>query len=336
MVVRSRAPVRVDFAGGWTDVPPYSSEKGGMVVNATITLYAYCSLHSRENGVRIVSADFDAFVEARDIRRLEYDGNLDLVKAALKRLPVDFGMEILTRSEAPPGSGTGSSAAMGVALLGLLNYFQTERLSSHEIAELAHRLEVEELHIWGGKQDQYAAAIGGINFMEFEDPAVSTSRLNLEATTLYELEKHLVLCYTGKSRLSGDTIARVMGAYQRGEEQVVRALDGLKEVARRMKTVLIRGDLREFGALLSQNWEYQKQLDPSITNEFMERLYEVALRSGAWGGKACGAGAGGAMIFLAAPDREHELAQALAREGAQILPFHFDFQGLRTWAVRSE
>jgi D-glycero-alpha-D-manno-heptose-7-phosphate kinase len=325
--------VRIDFAGGWSDVPPYSERVGGAVVNATITMYSYTSLRRRDDGIRIVSADYDSFIEAQDIRQLEYDGNLDLIKAALRRLPVQGGMEITTRCDAPPGSGTGSSAAVGVGLIGLLNYFQLDKLSHHEIAHLANRLEIEELHIKGGKQDQYAAAIGGINFMEFDDPAVSTSRLNVEAGVIYELEKHLLLCYTGQSRLSGDTIAKVVDAYERGDATVTGALNGVRNAAREVKTALINGDLKRFGELLSENWQCQKALHPSITNDTMEELYAVALKNGASGGKACGAGAGGCMLFLCQPDREHLVRRALEAAGGQILDFNFDFQGLQTWAT---
>jgi len=283
--------------------------------------------------VRINSADYATFVEAQDIRQLEYDGNLDLIKAALRRLPVQGGLEITTRCDAPPGSGTGSSAAVGVALIGLLNYFQLEKLSRHEIASLANRLEIEELHIHGGKQDQYAAAIGGINFMEFNDPAVSTSQLNIDPGVIYELEKHLVLCYTGQSRLSGDTIATVISAYERGDPKVTAALDGTAQAAKRVKTALINGDLKRFGELLTENWECQKQLHPTITNDTMEELYDIAMKNGACGGKACGAGAGGCLLFFCQPDKEHLVSQALAKAGGQILDFNFDFQGLQTWAT---
>ena len=154
-VVRSRAPIRIDLAGGWTDVPPFSEREGGAVLNATINRYTYATLHVRhDDRIRIISADFEQFLEVADFRRIEYDGNLDLIKAAVKVLDVGIGMDIYVRCDAPPGSGTGSSSSISVALIGLLNRVQKTKLSPHEIAKLARRLEVSELNIAGGKQDR--------------------------------------------------------------------------------------------------------------------------------------------------------------------------------------
>lgn len=333
-ILRSRAPVRIDLAGGWTDVPPFSAEVGGAVVNAAINRYAYATLVPRpDEHIQIVSADFDQFLEVRSFRDLEYDGNLDLIKAAVRRLGIQRGMDIFVRCDAPPGSGTGSSASIGVALLGLLNLLQGDRLSPHEIAELAHLLETEELHVAGGKQDQYAAAVGGVNFLEFQDPAVAVSPLRLAAGVVSELEKHLVLCYTGKSRISGNIISTVMNAYQQGVPATTRALHRLKEIAREMESALLRGDLAAFGRLLSENWACQKALDPSVTNPQIDALFELALASGAIGGKALGAGGGGCLLFFCQGDREHLVRRKLAEAGTQIIDFNLDFHGLETWAV---
>ena len=333
-IVRSRAPVRIDFAGGWTDVAPFATEVGGAVVNAAINRYTYCSL-IRQTGseVKISSADFELFVEAKDFRELEYDGNLDLVKAAIRRLGIDFGMEVITRCDAPPGSGVGSSASIGVALIGLLNHFQKEKLSAHEMAELAHRLETEELNIRGGKQDQYASAVGGITYQEFEAGKVAISRLPLSDGTICELEKHLVLCYTGKSRLSGDIIAKVMGSYRDGVSEVANALHQIKDIAQQVKNSLLNGDLGRFGELLSQNWENQKKLDPSVTKPFIDQLFRIALDNGAIGGKALGAGGGGCLLFYCQGDQEGQVCKELQTAGADIIDFNFDFKGLQTWEV---
>jgi D-glycero-alpha-D-manno-heptose-7-phosphate kinase len=333
-ILRSRAPVRIDLAGGWTDVPPFSAEVGGAVVNAAINRYAYATLLPRpDEHIQIVSADFDQFLEVRSFRDLEYNGKLDLIKAAVRRLGLQRGMDIYVRCDAPPGSGTGSSASIGVALLGLLNLLQGDRLSPHEIAELAHLLETEELHVAGGKQDQYAAAVGGVNFLEFKDPAVVVSSLRLAAGVVNELEKHLVLCYTGKSRVSGNIINAVMNAYQQGVPATTRALHRLKEIAREMKSALLRGDLAAFGGLLSENWACQKALDSSVTNPQIDALFEMALANGALGGKALGAGGGGCLLFLCQGDKEHLVRRKLAEAGTQIIDFNLDFHGLETWAA---
>ncbi|MBN1477527.1 GHMP kinase [Candidatus Sumerlaeota bacterium] len=333
-VIKARAPIRLDFAGGFTDVPPYSAREGGAVVNAAINRYTYTTLVPRADGaLKMFSADFDLFVEVKSFRDIEYDGNLDMVKAAINTLGIEQGMDLYVRCDAPPGSGTGSSASIGVALIGLLNHLQDRKLSPHEIAQLARRLEFQELKIAGGKQDQYAAAVGGVNFIEFLDPTVSSSRLDVPREVILDLEKHLVLCYTGKSRLSGNLIENVMGNYEKGEITTTRALGRLKEIAHEVKTALLVGDTPRLGALLAENWECQKRLDGSITNDQIEHLFKVAMGAGAIGGKALGAGGGGCLLFMADSNREHSLRRALEGEGVQIIDFNFDTQGLQTWSV---
>lgn len=331
-VLRSRAPIRIDLAGGWTDVPPFSAREGGVVVNAAINRYTYATLLPREaETIRIVSADFDRFLEVRSFRDLEYDGNLDLIKAAIQRLRIEQGMDLFVRCDAPPGSGTGSSASIGVALIGLLNRLQHDSLSTHEVARLARQLEQEELNIAGGKQDQYAAALGGFNFMEFLDPVVNVSQLRLADSTISELEKRLILCYTGKSRLSGDLINTVMNAYTEGRPRTVAALRNMRRLARELKTMLLTGNLDEFGELLLENWTNQRELDPSISNQTIDDLFEVAMRNGAIGGKALGAGGGGCLLFYSRPDEEHLVRKALEAKKIQVIDFNFDYRGLQTW-----
>jgi D-glycero-alpha-D-manno-heptose-7-phosphate kinase len=334
MKIRARAPIRIDFGGGWTDVPPFSQREGGAVVNATINRYTYATLVLRpDNTIRIISADFDTFIEVKDFKQLEYDGNLDLIKAAIRVLEVKQGMDIYVRCDAPPGSGTGSSSSISVALIGLLNTLQNEKLSPHEIAKLGRVLELQELHIAGGKQDYYASALGGINYLEFEDPAVSNSNLNVRPDVISEMEKHMVLCYTGKSRLSGNIISKVMGAYERGEKETTNALFNLKRIAHEMKSALLTGDTKRFASLLDENWQNQKMLDESTTNPQIDHLFDTAYKRGAIGGKALGAGGGGCLLFYCDDNCEHEVRKMLQENGVQIIDFNLEFQGLSTWTV---
>jgi D-glycero-alpha-D-manno-heptose-7-phosphate kinase len=337
MIIKSRAPIRIDFAGGWTDVPPFSQREGGAVVNASINRYTYATLVTRnDESIHIISADFDTFLEVENFRKLEYDGNLDLIKAAIKVLGIETGMDLYVRCDAPPGSGTGSSASISVALIGLLNSLQREKLSPHEIAKLARQLELQELKIAGGKQDQYAAALGGINYMEFEDPAVSNSRLKIPTSVINELEKQLILCYTGKSRLSGDIIKTVMGAYERGEEKTTNALRNIKNITIEMKSALICSDMNRFAQLLRDHWENQKLLDASVTNPQIDQLFEVAYANGALGGKALGAGGGGCLLFYCEPNKEHIARKALLAENVQMIDFNFEHSGLQTWTLDNQ
>ncbi|MBC7288872.1 MAG: GHMP kinase [Armatimonadetes bacterium] len=334
-VARARAPVRIDLAGGWTDVPPYSAEHGGAVVNAAISRYAYATLRPLPPGhYQLESADYDAYFEAQHVRALEYDGNLDLVKAAIRRRGLETGAYIITRSEAPPGSGTGSSAAMGVALVGLLDYIAGCQMSLAEIAEMAHLLEVEELGIGGGRQDQYAAAFGGINYMRFHDGNVEVQPLELSEDFLRELEKHLLLIYTGKSRLSGDIIDRVMGAYKSKDERVTQALNNLCTAAEEMREALLAEDLRRVGEVMNFNWENQQRLYEEMCTHKIRVLVEaMEQEAGLLGVKAAGAGGGGCIIALAKPDREHLAVRAAENLGGQLIDFKLDFTGLRRWTA---
>ncbi len=330
--LRARAPVRIDFAGGWTDVPPFSAEVGGFVVNAAITRYAYATLQASEAGeYHLESGDYNTFIDAQNIRQMEYDGNLDLLKAAVRRMNLDMGAHILTRSDAPPGSGTGSSASMGVALVGLLDRYKSNGLSRHEIAALANLLEIEELRIQGGKQDQYAAAVGGFSFMEFKDPEVRVEPLELSRDFLLGLEKHSLLIYTGKSRLSGDIISRVMGAYKADDPEVKSALMNLREAALEMRKAFEAEDMQRVGECLDFNWENQKRLYPEMTTPKIEALFTVTRPFGVIGGKAGGAGGGGCILLLCNADCEHRVREAAADLGGMPIEFNFDHAGLQVW-----
>lgn len=328
--------MRIDLAGGWTDVPPFSAEEGGHVVSAAISRYSYATLVPTANGeYRLESADYDTYLEVQDIRQMEYDGNLDLLKAAIRRHGLGIGARIITRCEAPPGSGTGSSASMGVTMVGVVDHAAGGRMDRFEVAALANLLEIEELGIPGGKQDQYAAALGGINFMEFRDPDVTVERLEPSPEFLLELEKHLVLVYTGKSRLSGDLISRVMGAYQRDEAGVRDALLGIRQAAFDMRKAIEDEDMRRVGEVLQLNWENQKRLYPEMTTPKIEALFSVAQPEGLLGGKACGAGGGGCILLLCEPDCEHRVRKAVEDLGGQAIEFQFDHMGLQVWDTKA-
>lgn len=350
MVIRSRAPVRIDWAGGWTDVALFTQEQRGAVVNAAINIYSYVTaaelqprrVRSKEYGyrhfrevedrsIKIYSADFDIYQAADEIKSLEYDGNIDLAIAAVKRANIDCGIELITRSNAPAGSGLGSSASMGVALVSALSRLGGSTMLPYELAELASSIERHELGILGGKQDQYASVLGGINFMEFSDEEVKTSRLQLSRDTIYELEKSLVLCYTGKSRLSSNIHQNVVDAYLGKDRETLDALKNLKRIAVAVKDALLKNDLSAFGKLLSDNWENQKRLHTSITNSQIDSLFDLALGNGAVGGKACGAGGGGCLVFFCYPDKEHLVRKKLADAGVTMIDFNLDFEGLQIW-----
>ena len=326
-VHRAAAPVRLDLAGGWTDVPPYSAREGGVVVAAAVQLYAYAEVRPRERGYALRSKDLEQALEFEGMGQLAGDGPLPLLRAGLRMLQAG-ACALHTSSDTPHGSGLGSSGAMDVALVSALAAAGGRELSIREIADLACRLEGQEAGIPGGRQDQFAAAFGGFLRLTFRDPEAVVEPIALDPAFAAELERRMLLCYTGASRFSGDTIGRVMRAYERGEPAVSGALDGLRAAADGMAEALRAGDFGRVGALLSENWRLQQQLDAGMSTPEMRRL-EAAMRdAGCLGGKAAGSGAGGSMFFLA-PDDPAPARAAVARLGMQLLPVRWAAAGVR-------
>jgi D-glycero-alpha-D-manno-heptose-7-phosphate kinase len=286
MRVTARAPVRVDLAGGWTDVHHFADREGGAVLNVAIAHH---------------------------------------VRGELSRAEGRFQVGYYT--DVPPGAGLGASAALNVVWLALVNAALGRRLSREELAEQAYRLE-DLLGVTGGKQDQYAAALGGINFLRFQGGTVEVERLSLSDETLRHLQERLVLAYGGESRLSGDIHERVWGAYISGEERVAPALQRLKAIAFEMREALLSDDPTRVGALLGENWRCQKELHTSITNDGVEGLFRVAKGAGAVSGKACGAGGGGCLLFFCEEGAASRVADALRDAGAQVIDFTLDGEGL--------
>lgn len=327
---RAEAPARLDFAGGWTDVPPFSGAEGGVVVNAAITLAARAELVIGGSLIRLVAEELGETLECADSGGLVLDGKLDFLKAALRMFPVQSTCTLTTRADTPPGSGLGTSGAMGVALVALLARARHEQLGEREIAEHAYHLESTEVKNPGGRQDQYAAALGGFNRLAFRDPDVGIEPITLDPAFSVELERRIVLCYTGRSRVSGATIARVMGAYERGDAAVTGALRALRDVAQAMVEALRAADLGRVAARLTENWRRQRELDPAMCTAEMARLERAVTAAGALGGKAAGSGAGGSMFFVAGNDAP-AVADAARAAGATVLPVRWAREGVRAW-----
>ncbi len=324
------APVRLDFAGGWTDVPPFSAREGGAVVNAAIGLAARAELQLGGSLIRLVAEDLGETVECADSRGLVLDGRLDFHKAALRMFPIQDTGTLTTRCDAPPGSGLGTSGAMGVALVALLARARLEHPDARAIAEHAFRLEAVEVGNPGGRQDQYAAALGGFQALSFHDPDVGVEPITLDPAFAAALERQIVLCYTGRSRVSGEMIARVLGAYERSEPGVTGALRALRDLAPAMAQALRAADLGRVAALLSENWRCQQALDPGMRTDAMARLEQAVSGAGALGGKATGAGAGGSMFFVA-PGNPAPVIAAARDAGATVLPVRWAAEGVRAW-----
>jgi D-glycero-alpha-D-manno-heptose-7-phosphate kinase len=262
---------------------------------------------------------------------------LNLVKAVIRRLRPkgsDQGMDIFLHSDAPPGSGLGSSSTVVVTLIGAFKHWLHLPLTNYEIADLAYQIERTDLGIKGGKQDQYAATFGGFNFIEFHQDATIVNPLRIPPNTLNELHYNLLLCYTGKTRLSAHIIDDQVKGYVRHQESVVQAMDELKHIAVALKNALLQDRPNDFGDLLNEAWMNKKRMATQISNPHIDELYETARKHGALGGKITGAGGGGYMFFYCDFKRKHVVAEQLERLGAQVVEFSFDSGGLQTWEVR--
>jgi len=338
VIVRTRCPVRICDVGGWTDTR-FAQE--GAVLNIAVSLFAHCLIRPlAANGVSgtrpatIQALDLGTGLDIEDVRNVEYYGNLDLLKAAIKRMDVTGGADVLLWSDTPPGSGVGSSAAVSVALLDGLACFSGTRLPPHAVARMAHELETEELGLESGVQDQYAAALGGVCFMEVDYPRVAVSRLPIAPEFLCEFEERLVVVYVGHSRLSDSVHRRVIERYESGVPEALEAMDGLRQAAHDMKDAMLRSDMAGTVDAINANWEAQKALHPGICTEAIAQAFDIAARNGAACGKANGAGGGGTISFLAEPGRELDVRRALSEVGDwTILPCQVCHEGVRSWVV---
>jgi D-glycero-alpha-D-manno-heptose-7-phosphate kinase len=337
MIIRAKAPLRISFAGGGTDVPPFPERVGGCVLNATIGHFAWGSLRPRnDDRIQIESVDLGISVNFSVESEMAFDGQLDLAKAAIQHLGVKntHGFDVFLHSDAPPGSGLGSSSALMVVLVGLVKEFKNMNLTDYEVAHLAYVIERQDLGISGGLQDQYAASFGGFNFIEFEKDQVIVNSLRIHQEVMNELEHNLVLCYTGTTRRSDHIIADQTRRYEENEQDAVAALHRQKRLAVEMKNLLLKHRLDDFGDLLDVAWESKKKLSSRISNPLIDEMYAEARKAGALGGKMTGAGGGGYMLFYCLFEKRHKVAEALRRMGATPTEFAFAARGLQTWKVQ--
>ncbi len=337
MTIRSRAPLRISFGGGGTDVPPYPEEQGGAVLSTTIGKYAYCTLMARQDdSINVRSLDYDIVARYNVNADIKYDGKLDLVKAAIRAMKLKSGFDLFLHTDAPPGSGLGTSSALVVAIVGAFKQLLKMPLTSYDIAELAYYIERQEAGIKGGRQDQYAATFGGFNFIEFLGKTTIVNPLRINWDTISELEYRLMLCYTGGTRLSAGILDDQVTSYIQKKETVVQALQETKALAYSMKNALLLGQLHEFGALMHQAWDCKKRLSSKITDPRIDELYELARQNGAIGGKLLGAGGGGYLLFLCEFDKWHIVAEKLEAAGGKIVGFTFDLRGMQSWEVSGD
>jgi D-glycero-alpha-D-manno-heptose-7-phosphate kinase len=340
MIIRSKAPLRLGLAGGGTDVAPYSEIYGGSILNATISMYAYATIEPRDDGKIILnSIDKRERYEFGRTDQLNIDGNLDLVKGIYNRLVRDFtknplSFDLTTYVDAPPGSGLGTSSTLVVAILGAFAEWLGLPLGYYDLAHLAYEIERIDLKMAGGKQDQYSATFGGVNFMEFSgSDKVIVNPLRIKEKYLEELSHNLILYHTETSRISSDIIEQQSKNVTNKNEKTIEAMHKLKEQAIMMKESILKGELDKIGELLDFGWKYKKNMASGITNQFLDEIYETAIKHGASGGKVSGAGGGGFMFFYCPGNTRSKVVEALGIFGGQTKRYEFTSKGLTTWTI---
>jgi D-glycero-alpha-D-manno-heptose-7-phosphate kinase len=345
MIYRSKAPLRIGLAGGGTDVSPYSDLYGGAILNATLSLYAHASIEqSEESGIRFTSIDQqeDERVDPEIIglnKDLSVSGKLILLKGVYNRIQKDYNMSmknfrLSTFVDAPAGSGLGTSSTLVVAIIGAFAEMLRLPLGEYDIAHYAYEIERKDLGLAGGKQDQYAATFGGVNYMEFYDEdKVIVNPLRIKQQYLFELENNLLLYYTSKSRESAKIIQQQADNVISQKETSIEAMHQLKLQAQMMKEALLKGRLNEIGEILDFGFQQKRKMATGISNDLMDEIYETAKQAGATGGKISGAGGGGFMIFYCPGNTKYNVAKNLERFGGVQRNYQFVEHGLTTWTI---
>ncbi|MBD0298143.1 MAG: dehydrogenase [Flavisolibacter sp.] len=339
MIHRSKAPLRIGLAGGGTDVSPYSDLYGGAILNATISLFAMASIEPLpEKKVILQANDRSEQFECNWMKELPIDGQLDLLKGVYNCIQKDYGVpcgfKLSTFVDAPAGSGLGTSSTLVVAIIGAFTEMLRLPLGEYDMAHYAYEIERNYLKMAGGKQDQYAATFGGVNFMEFygEDKVI-VNPLRIKQEYLFELENNLLLYYTSTSRESAKIIKEQTSNVESKNEASIEAMHQLKQQALMMKEALLKGRLHQFGEILDYGHQQKRRMASGISNPLMEEIYETAKKSGATGGKISGAGGGGFMIFYCPGNTKYDVIKSLERFGGRYRTYQFVEHGLKTWSI---
>ena len=331
---RSRAPVRISFCGGGSDLTQYFVYNDGAVINATVSLYSHATLRIRDDDRIIIhSLDLGETLEADNLQTsLASKSQFGLIQALLRSINPDFGFELFLHSDYPMSSGLGGSASVLASILGCFNQFRFDQWDMHELSEIAYQAERHYFGVSGGWQDQYATVFGGFNFMEFRMDQNIVHPLRIHPDIMLELEECLILCNTNITHNS-DFIHNDQ-SQRMGNQHTRDMVKANVELSYQMRNYLLRGHLIEFGKALDKTWQLKRQFSDKISSPHLDKIYSGAKSSGAIGGKLLGAGGGGFFLFYAPPYQKHSLITHLEASGLKIQPFRFESEGLQAWKVR--
>jgi D-glycero-alpha-D-manno-heptose-7-phosphate kinase len=339
--VRARAPLRLGLAGGGTDLSPYCDHYGGNVLNGTISVFAYAFIEERSDwNIKFRAHDVDATDEVLPSPSLDLTSGLLLHRGVYNRIIRQFNsgrplsIDVHTAVDAPPGSGLGSSSALVVALVRAYAEYLSLPLGDYDVAQLACAIERGDLNMAGGKQDQYSAAFGGLNFIEFlPSNRVIVNPMRVHEAHRLELECSLLVCYTGRSRVSSEIIKEQTNIMEAHDEAALAAMHQIKQEAVEMKLCLLRGDIAGMADVLNRSWDAKKRTAKSVSNDHIDEIYGIARNAGALAGKISGAGGGGFMMLIVPPESRLSVARSLRKHGLEILSFHFTDSGAESWTV---
>lgn len=339
--IRACAPLRLSLAGGGTDMASYFNVYNGAVLNTTIGLYAFCTISAR-NHLYFEAQDVQQSLQTQLTESLSYDGKLNLHKAVYNRIVKDYhggnpiGHELITYCDVPPGTGLGSSSTLVVAMIKAYSEFLNLEIDDYKIAELAYQIERIDLQMAGGKQDQYAGAFGGFNFMEFYKDRTIINPLRIKSWIKSELERSVILYNTGRSRYSSDIIAQQNQQVLQKSDTTLQAMHLMRDEAFVMKEHLLKGRFDSVAKSFLQGWQVKKQASSLTSNPELDSLYNTIIAAGALAGKISGAGGGGFFMFLVPPEKRMNIIQILKAQGTGIIyPCCFVDEGVRSWRIRS-
>jgi D-glycero-alpha-D-manno-heptose-7-phosphate kinase len=338
MIIRSKAPLRIGIAGGGTDISPYCDKYGGCVLNATIDLFTYCTIvPTKNNIIKFIATDRKEYFSTESKNKLIIDENLPLHKGIYNRLVEDYNLEPLsfemtTYSDAPAGSGLGTSSTLVVCILKAFIEWLNLPLGEYEIARLAFKIERIDLNFSGGKQDQYAATFGGFNFMEFnKNNNVIVNPLRIKRDIINELEISTLLFFTGVSRSSSKIIKHQTNSITNVDR--LHAMHQVKQMTFTTKEAILKGDFKLLFDTFKDAWEEKKKTSSLISNSKIDKLYQAALDSGAHCGKISGAGGGGFMLLFINPLRKNEIIERLSLFKGNFVNVKYNNEGAQSWTI---